>query len=217
MAIEGPHPKCRQTLALGKLVVPFGGLLRGRLRPGEVVIINGATGYFGSAALLLALAMGAARVVAAGRNRHALSELAAQLGPRAVPVALEGVGEDDVEALREASGGADLALDLLGQASSTATTLACLRALRRGGRLVLMGSAAEPLSVTFAEMLANDWEVIGNFMYPKDAPGQIIRLAAAGLLDLAAVRTKRFALSDLRQAVDAAAHMRGLEMTMVTP
>jgi alcohol dehydrogenase len=55
---------------LGKLVVPFGGLLRGRLTPGEVLVVIGATGSFGSAAVLLGCALGAERVVAAGRTRQ---------------------------------------------------------------------------------------------------------------------------------------------------
>lgn len=206
-----------QALALAKLVVPYGGLLRGRLRPGEVVIINGATGYFGSAGVMAALAMGAACAIAAGRNETALAQLAERLGPRVRPVGMTGDVDRDTKSLRASAGGADMALDMLGQAADTATTLATLRALRRGGRLVLMGSATQPLPITFGEMLANDWEVIGNFMYPKDAPAELIRLAEAGLLDLAAVRTTRFALSDLPQAIDAATRMRGLDMTIVAP
>lgn len=205
------------ALALAKVVVPFGGLLRGDLHAGDVVIVNGATGYFGSAGVLVAVAMGAARVIAAGRNTKVLGELAERLGPRVQPAALTGDVERDAKTLRDAAGGADLALDLLGQATDTATTLASLRALKRGGRLVLMGSASAPLPVSFGEMLANDWAVIGNFMYPKHAPEKLVKLASAGLLDLSAVRATRFHLAELPRAIDAAARMRGLDMTMVLP
>jgi len=51
---------------------PYGGFLRGEFQVGETAIVNGASGYFGSAAVLIALAMGAARVVAAGHDRAAL-------------------------------------------------------------------------------------------------------------------------------------------------
>ena len=91
----------------------------------------------------------------------------------------------DLATIRHAAGGsADVALDLLGAAKSTSTTLSCLRALKRGGRLVLMGSAEVPLELSFREMLANDWEVVGQFMYDRAAPGQLAALAAEGLLDL---------------------------------
>ena len=64
------HIPSAQLAALGKLVVPFGGLRRGRLAAGEIVVVNGAAGAFGSAAVLDALALGAGRVVALGRRRR---------------------------------------------------------------------------------------------------------------------------------------------------
>ena len=99
---------------------------------------------------------------------------------------------------RPRGGGADVALDLLGAAKSTSTTLSCLRALKRGGRLVLMGSAEVPLELSFREMLANDWEVVGQFMYDRSAPGQLAALAAEGLLDLGKIVVTTFALDRLQ-------------------
>ncbi|ETN86647.1 GroES-like protein [Necator americanus] len=65
--------------ALSQLLVPFGGLLAGELQPGDTVLVNGETGGFGSAGVVAALAMGAAKVVAAGRNQQKLDELPRQL------------------------------------------------------------------------------------------------------------------------------------------
>src|SRR5215467_3836913 len=48
-----------ELLALAKLIVPFGGLQRSGLRGGETILVNGATGYFGSGGVMLAVAMGA--------------------------------------------------------------------------------------------------------------------------------------------------------------
>ena len=45
--------------ALGRLLVPYGGLLAGDLQAGEILVVNGATGGFGSAGVAVALAMGA--------------------------------------------------------------------------------------------------------------------------------------------------------------
>ena len=64
-----------QVAALGKFAVPFGGFLRGGFEAGETAIVNGASGYFGSAGVLLAIAMGAARVIAAGRDAVALDDV----------------------------------------------------------------------------------------------------------------------------------------------
>jgi alcohol dehydrogenase len=55
---------------LGKFAVPMGGLVRGRLAPGETLVVHGASGYFGSAAVMLGVALGAERVVAVARRRR---------------------------------------------------------------------------------------------------------------------------------------------------
>ena len=207
-----------ELIGLAKLIVPFGGLQRSGLRGGDTIIINGATGYFGSGAVMLAVAMGAGRIVAVGRNAPALESLRAAFGPRVVAAVVSGEADQDLAIIRNAAGGsADVALDLLGSAKSTSTTLSSLRALKRGGRLVVMGSAEVPLEISFRELLANDWEIVGQFMYERYAPGQLAALAAAGLLDLGKIKVKTFKLDQFRQAVEAAASMQGLDLTAVMP
>lgn len=193
-------------------MVPYGGLLRVGVQAGEVVAINGASGFYGSAGVLVALAMGASRVLVVGRDAKVLGEVAHAAGDRAVPVVLRG-DASDTTTLRKAAGGAvDAALDMVG-ASSSASTGAVLRSLRRGGRLAIMGSCPEPLSIGFGEMLANDWLIVGQFMYPKDAPGRLVRLVTSSQLHLNAIKPRAYALADLPQAMEDARTMRGLALT----
>lgn len=203
---------------LGKFAVPFGGLVRGRLAAGERVVINGGSGYFGSAAVPLALALGAERVVVAGRSIGPLVELATMCGPRVVPVALTGDAETDGKALKAAAGGrgAHLAFDIVGRATDASSTVAALKSLQRGGRLVLMGSMSAPLSFAYGEIMVNNWEVIGNFMYPRDAFKSLAALIRAGLLDPGLVRLSVFPMAELPAAIDRAATMRGLDCTVLT-
>ena len=76
--------------ALGTMLVPYGGFLAARLQPGETVLVNGATGSFGSAAVVVALGMGASGVIATGRNEQALSDLVRRFGPRVRTVPMRG-------------------------------------------------------------------------------------------------------------------------------
>ena len=201
----------------GKFAVPYGGLDGIRLVAGETLIVNGASGNFGSAAVLLGVALGCARVIAAGRDAKAIAGVARKAGPRAVAVALSGDAARDVGALREAAGGgADAAIDLVGRASDAGATLAALRALRRGGRLSLMGSMTVPLPLPYGEMLINDWTVQGRFMYPRDAIGRLLRLAAAGTLAVDAVEISTFPLVELPAAMATSAKQRGLQATVLT-
>ncbi|HWW06396.1 medium chain dehydrogenase/reductase family protein [Collimonas sp.] len=209
------HLSAERLALLAKFVVPFGGLRRGRLAAGETVAINGASGYFGSAAVLAALALGAAKVIALGRRAQALQQLVALGKGRVVPLVLTGDIGADAAAIREAAGGAiELAFDMVGQASDANSTLALLHSLRRGGRLVLMGSMQAPLPIPYGEMLLNNWELIGHFMYTPADYLALLSLLRAGLLSLDEVDLKTFAFSDLPAAIDHAAQMQGLQATV---
>jgi alcohol dehydrogenase len=212
------HVDAAQLAVLNRFIVPYGGLLRGRLVAGETLVVNGATGASGTAAVLLGIAMGAARVVAAGRNQAALSAVAQAGGARVAPVRLGGDIEADSAALRAAAGGgAQLAFDMVGQAGDANATLAALKSLRRGGRLVLMGSMTTPLPLSYSDVMRNDWEIIGQFMYPAGAYRRLLDLVRAGLLDISPIRPKSYPLAELPKAMEAAAAAGNLECVVVGP
>lgn len=203
--------------ALGKFSVPFGGLRRGRIAAGETVIVNGATGYFGSAAVLAALALGAQRVVALGRRAGPLEALMRFGQGRVVPYTLSGDNTRDVAAVREAAqGGADLAFDMVGNAIDADATLVALRSLRRNGRLVLMGSMTVPLPVPYGEMLLNNWELLGHFMFTGADYRALVALVASGQLSLDAIDITTYPFAGLEAAIDHASSTQGLQSTVVS-
>jgi alcohol dehydrogenase len=146
-----------------------------------------------------------------------IERLARVAGNRVVPVALTGDVDADANALKQAAGGrgAHLAFDQVGNAADPNATLAALKSLRRGGRLVLMGTMSAPLPLSYGDVMINDWEIIGNFMYRPSAFKTIASLVRSGLLDLDLVEIKTFTLDELPQAIDHAATMRGLDCTVV--
>ena len=187
-----------QLAVLPRFAVPYGGLIRARLAAGETIIVTGATGAYGSAAVLLAVALGAARVVAAGRNASKLEALKRVGGPRVATVALSGRHQGRRrKPARRRGGGAHTALDIVGNAQDPNATLAALRALRRGGRLVLMGSMGVPLPIPYLDVMLNNLEIVGQFMYPRDVFRRLGELARSGLLDIGAIRTRSFPLEAL--------------------
>jgi alcohol dehydrogenase len=207
-----------QLAVLTRFAVPYGGLIRARLAAGETIIVTGATGAYGSAAVLLAVALGAARVVAVGRNASRLDTLQRAGGPRVATLALSGDSKADAEALRAAAGGgAHAALDIVGNAQDPSATLTALHSLRRGGRLMLMGSMGVPLPISYLEVMLNNLEVMGQFMYPRDVFRRLGDLTRSGLLDINAIRTRSFPLDALSGAMEAAATAGGLECIVVKP
>ena len=211
------HLPAERLAVLAKFAVPFGGLRRGRLAAGETVAVNGAGGYFGSGAVLAALAMGAAKVIATARRPEALQALVELGRGRVVPVGLTGDAAADATAIRAAAGGGvDLAFDMVGQARDPHSTLAALHGLRRGGRLVLMGSMQGDLPLPYGQMLLNNWELIGHFMYARADYLALVSLARSGLLALDAVEVHRFGFGELEAAIDDAQMLQGLQSTVVT-
>jgi alcohol dehydrogenase len=217
--VEGlDHLSATELAATMRFIVPYGGLLRGRLAAGETLIVVGAAGAYGSAAVRLGIALGAERLIAVGRTKDPLDALARAVCSRVVPIALTGNVEKDTAMIRKAAGGgAHLALDMVGGATDASSTLAALRSLYRNGRLVLMGSMSVPIPISYMEMMANNWEILGNFMYPVGAYLRLLALARGGLLDMRSIRALTFPLEALPAAMEAAASSKSSEYVVVTP
>ncbi|MFI9383275.1 zinc-binding alcohol dehydrogenase family protein [Kutzneria sp. NPDC052558] len=189
-------------------LVPYGGFLAGELRPGETVVISGATGNFGSAAVAVALAMGAARVVAPGRDEKMLAELEKRFGSRVRTVVLTGDEDTDREAMA-AAGPVDLVLDLLPPSVGGGPVRAAAMTVREYGRIVLMGGVQDDLSLPYRWLMRNGITVRGQWMYPRWANLRLIELIRSGLLDLNQFEVTEFALDDVHAAIEHAAATGG--------
>src|SRR5262249_15533878 len=83
-----PQVTFEQAARFGYLGTSYAALRLGRVRGGSWVAINGITGTLGVGATLLALAMGAARILGLGRNRDVLAQLKALAADRIEVLAL---------------------------------------------------------------------------------------------------------------------------------
>jgi len=160
----------------------------GGLTPGETVVVLGAGGVVGQAAIQLALLSGAGRVIAVSRSVAAL-ERAIRLGAEE---AVQLLPDDDpgalADRLRVASGPADLVLDPVFGVPAAAA----LRVLRPGGRLVNLGSSAEPTApIDSATLRSGSLRVLGytnnalSVAQRAESLTEIASLAAAGRLTVA--------------------------------
>ena len=208
--------------ALNTLLVPYGGLQAANFRPGETLLVSGATGNFGSAAVAVALAMGAGCVVAPGRNTTVLEDLARRFGPRLRPVPLTGNEDDDRERMRQAAGPIDCVLDLLPPSVASTVVRAAVMAVRPYGRVVLMGGVGmlgdAGLELPYPWIMRNCITIRGQWMYPREATVTLASLVRAGLLDLGQFEVTEFALDAANEAVaHAAANGGPFRMTVIRP
>lgn len=132
---------------------------RAELRPGDTVLILGATGAAGLIAVAAARLLGAGKVIAAGRNPTALKK-AMTLGADVT------VDIDDADTLRPtlsqiSSTGVDIIIDYL---NGPATEIA-LEFAAEGGRLVQVGSALGATLCVSAPVLRKQSLSIMGFAY----------------------------------------------------
>lgn len=205
--------------AIGALLVPFGGFLAAGLRAGETVIVNGSTGNFGSAAVAVALGMGASRVIGTGRNTEVLKRLAGRFGDRFRPAAMTGDEPADTAAMVAANGApADVVLDILPPAATAAQVRAAVRAVRPEGRVVLMGGVDSALDLPYSWVMRNNVTVQGQWMYPRSAPAQMVTMVHAGQISLDGFAISEFDLAAANDAVaHAAANAGPFAMTVLRP
>ena len=212
-----------QWCAVGTLLIAYGGLLAMDFRPGETLLVSGATGNFGSATVALALAMGARCVVAPGRNVAVLDDLRARFGQRVVPVRLSGDGPADTETMKRAAPGPiDAVQDCLPPSAGAGVARAAIMTLRQGGRAVLMGGVGmlggEDLALPYPWIMRNLITVRGQWMYDTAAIPGLMGLVQGGLLDLGHWAVTAFPLAEANAAVaHAAANAGPFKLTVLQP
>jgi len=157
---------------------------RGAMQPGEVVMINGASGGVGLASVSLAKALGAS-VVLAGLTTPSKGDAVKAAGADAIIDLTVDDLKDNLRAqVTEATGGRgiDLAFDLVGGDVFDAT----LRAIANEGRVVVSGFTSGTIpSVRTNYLLLKNISVVGSTInyYIKDA-SPLIGEAQAALSDL---------------------------------
>lgn len=178
-------------------------LRKARLQPGEKVLVVGCGGL-GMSAIQLAFILGASSVIAVDRDARKL-ELAKALG--AIPINADSLdAEALMQAIRQASsGGADVALELVG---SGGTVQLAIKSLAPLGRAVVVGlnSIAVPVD-TYHDVIGPEAELIGSNDHLRSELEELMRFAADGKLSLKdvvtnTVRLEAAAVNSILDALD---------------
>jgi len=181
---DGVSFEAGASLPMNYLTVHFGLVRRGQLRPGETVLVHGAAGGVGTAAVQLASALGA-RVVAVVSSAGKI-ETAKAAGADEVVLA-----DGFKDAVKQLTGGrgVDLVVDPVGGDRFTDS----LRSLAREGRLLVIGfTGGEIPQVKVNRLLLNNISVVGvgwgafwtaEPTYLQEQWADLLPLLEAGKLD----------------------------------
>ncbi|WQF82853.1 Putative GroES-like superfamily, alcohol dehydrogenase-like, NAD(P)-binding domain superfamily [Colletotrichum destructivum] len=173
------------------------------LKACDTIIIGPSGGSFGGSAVELALAVGA-NVVALGRNAKLLQAMKNSLkSSRLSTVLMTGDVETDAAAKLAATpggGGADIFNDWSPGGVTVAPFLpAAIRALKRGGRIVISGGAYGLLEVPYISMVFNKLSVEGSFMCNRESMIRLIHMIESGQLDISTgsgTQVRKFGLDE---------------------
>lgn len=173
---------------------------RGRLREGETVLVHGAAGGVGTAALQVARGLGAHTIAVVSSDEKV--RVAREAGADEV-VRSDGPWKDEAKEL--SGGGVDLVLDPVGGDRFTDS----LRSLAEGGRIVVVGFTGGSIpEVRVNRLLLNNTEVIGagwgGYAMSKPAFNREVGAAIDALITQGFVRPivgPRFALADAAAAL----------------
>ena len=166
---------------------------RSGLKPGETVVIAGASGGVGSAAIQLCRLRGA-RVIGIASQAKADALLA--LGADAI---IDRNTNNLEEAIRDAADGAvDVALDVVGGAMF----MPMINALRQGGRYSTSGCISGPMvDFDLRQLVYKDLQLTGATIVPPGTMKRIVGLIDQGLLK--PLLAESFPLKELAKAQEA--------------
>jgi len=188
---------------------------RAVLKPGETVLINGATGSAGRLAVQIAKHLGAGKVIATGRNETELEELRLIRADIVVPFKLgllHPTGEKHYEAaIKDAiAGGVNVVLDYLWGKSARTVMAAIVRNVEDATpvRFVHVGGASgeESIDLPGAALRSSSIQLMGSGL--KSVPLEKLLAAIANVFAITQsanlqIATRTVPLSSIEEAWDA--------------
>jgi len=174
------------------------GVLAGRVRPGDTVVIVGA-GPIGLAAIITARLFTPGQIVVfdpADARRKAATELGA--------MAVDPETDDAVEVVQAMTGGlgADVVMEAVGIPESFEV---CMRLVRPGGHVANIGVHGRPATLHLESLWIRNLTITTGLVDTKTTP-TLIGLLATGKLDVSTFLTHRFGMHDIIRAYEVFAH-----------
>ena len=197
---------------LGYLGTAYAAMRKIGVGPGQTLLINGISGQLGLNAALLALAMGATKILGTGRNQKLLDRVK-KLAPERIevigvpnaPGAGAGPGQPDplvawARKLTEGHG-VDGMIDCLPPGAPAGAMMRALYCLRRGGRAVNVGAVMETLPINAFWMMTNRIGLEGSVWFTTGEGEDMVAMAAAGTLDLSVLEHRVSPLSKVNEVL----------------
>jgi D-arabinose 1-dehydrogenase-like Zn-dependent alcohol dehydrogenase len=202
----------------GYLGTAYAAMKKLNVGPGQTFLVNGISGMLGLNAAMLALAMGATKILGTGRNAALLAKVKA-LSPRRIEVFAVDDAKGEVPGPANAlvtwaramtdGYGVDRVLDCLPPGAPAAALMRTLYALRRGGRAVNVGAVMEVLPMNAFWLMTNRIGLEGSVWFTTGEGEDMAAMVAAGTLGISPLEHRVYPLSQVNEALAAMDNRNG--------
>jgi D-arabinose 1-dehydrogenase-like Zn-dependent alcohol dehydrogenase len=190
-----------QAARFGYLGTSFAALRLGEVSGGSWIAINGITGTLGAGATLLALGMGATRILGLGRNREVLEQLKALAPDRIEILALGDAPIADWIREHTEQLGVDVVIDCSARSAAAANTAEAVAALKRGGAAINIGALTETLAIQPIRFMTARLQFRGSNWFTTGEGQLMAEMARVGALDLTKLVTRAYPLAKVNDAL----------------
>ncbi len=181
---------------------------RGQVKPGDKVVVFGCGGI-GINVVQIAAAVGG-QVIAVDISDEKL-EWAKKLGAD-MTLNPQNFDRIDKEIRKLTGGGANIGFECIGNPVVQEQTF---NSLRPGGRFVVVGWAAKPMSLTTGKVMFFEMEIVGSLGCRAVDYPRVIELARQGKIKVKELVTARFPLDDINEGLDVLRAGKGIRSVVV--
>jgi D-arabinose 1-dehydrogenase-like Zn-dependent alcohol dehydrogenase len=207
--VKLPDNVCFEAAArLGYFGTAYAAMKKIGVGPGQSLLVNGISGTLGLCAALLALAMGATKILGTGRNAALLERVKALASER---IDVFAFADDPNRSQPDAfvswaksatdGYGVDGMIDCLPPGAPASAMMRALHALRRGGRAVNVGAVMEVLPMNAFWLMTNRIGLQGSVWFTTAEGEEMAAMAGAGTLNLSVLKHRVSPLSKVNEAI----------------
>jgi propanol-preferring alcohol dehydrogenase len=208
-ALPQELPLIESSIIADAITTPYQAVAnRGQVKPGDSVVVFGCGGIGLNVIQMAAAAGGQVIAVDIVDEKLAWAE---RMGAVAT-VNSSQVERVDKEIRKLSGGGVDVAFEAIGL---PVTQEAAFASTRNGGRLVLVGYSAKPMTLNSGRTMYREMEIVGSLGCPASEYPKVIELARVGKVKVKELVTAHFPLDQINDAFDTLRRGEGIRSVVV--
>ena len=172
------------------------------VRPGVTPLINGATGTLGVGAVLVALGLGATKILCTARNQELLKRIESLSPERILTFSTNNEKSVSDWAREHTETGVDVVVDTTGPHTPAESMLNAMAALKRGGKIINIGGMMQTFELNMKWVMDQQMQLHGSVWFSAAEGQDMADMAEAGTLDMSVFEHVRVPLNNVQATLE---------------